>query len=211
MAIVSWSHFYPEVAVAVPGCPNPMIDNALRNASRELLSHSKVYRADLTTITTVADQPTYPLAYDSDTEVSVVLELRSTARAITEKTVEELNQFFGLWQDDTGEPVHFFLSEPNTLRPYPIPDDAYDLYPTVALIPSLTATGIEQEYADQYREEIAAGALARLLNVPNTPWRDKEAAKEKSDAFIKAKGEAAIDALRNYTVSSIRVKPRAFK
>ena len=211
MAIVPWSHFYPEVAVAVPGCPNPMIDNALRNAVRELLTHGKNYRVDLPTITTVADQPTYPLTYDANTEVSVVLELRSTARPITEKTVNELNQFFGMWQDDTGEPVHFFLSAPNTLRPYPIPDGAYDLYPTVALIPSLTATGVEQEYADQYREEIAAGALGRLLNVPNTPWRDKEAAKENSDAFIKAKGEALIDSLRNYTVSSLRVQPRAFK
>lgn len=211
MAIVTWSHFYPEVAVAVPGCPNVVIDNALRNAAIELLGHAKCYRVDLTTIVTVIDQPTYPLVYDAETEIAAVLDLRSDARTITEKTAAYLRETFGMWEDDTGEPVHYFLSDPNTLRPYPIADDAYNLYPTVALIPSRSATGLEQVFADQYREELAAGALARLLNVPNTPWRDKESAKEKADAFIKAKGDALADALRNYTVSSLRVTPRAFK
>lgn len=215
MALAQWSTLYPDILVEVPGCPYPVIDNAIRRAAIELCTFAQMFVVDLDTFQTVADQAAYPLTYDTDTDIIEVVELRSSAGPITERTLDSFRAAGIL--DTTREtvtstyPSHYWKTNQNTVRMYGIPDtDDIDIDGKVALAPKDDATGLESWVMSQYRDELVAGALARLLNMGTQPWSSKEEAKNRKDEFEKAKGEARVDAMRNFTSSSIVAQPRRF-
>jgi hypothetical protein len=211
MAIVAWSALHPEIVPEVMGCPLLLVDNAIRNAAIELCDHGMMYRVDLTPIVTVADQPTYAMSYDINTGVAQVIDAYTASRRLLPKTTMVLGEGGAVYEEQTGEPVEYFQTTPDTLRLYPIPDDVYTINLSVALVPARTALGLEAFLMDHYRDELAAGALARLMNMSNKPWTDKATAKEKKAEFTTGKGNARIDGMRNFTTASLKVTPRAFR
>lgn len=210
MAAVPFSDLYPEIIPDVPQCPFPMVDRAILNAAIEFCAFSDVMQVDLPDFDTVADQAVYDLIYDAANDVTNLLTARCETWEIYPISTTELGAR-GAFEAISGAPVRYWHPTPDTIRLYPIPNDAYSINSIRAAIrPKPDATTIDDFLTTKYREAIAAGALARLLNRPNQPWTDKEAARDKKAEFEDAKGSARIEALKNFTTADLFVKPRKF-
>ncbi len=210
MALAPWSTVYPDVTPFAMGCPYPVIDNAIRNAVIEFCDFSLAYQVDLPVIVTADDTPTYAMSYDANTNVADVVTVRTDSRRLTPMLTANRSAGGELWEvRKGGEPLEYFLTDPNTLRLLPIPDGAYNVYVKAALKVLRSATGVEAWLLEQYRDVIVAGTLSQVLRM-NGPWKDPNEAQARKSEFEAGKGQGRIDALKNFTRASVIVQPRAF-
>lgn len=207
----TWADFYDHIMPELPGNPQmPMVDNALRNASIDFFDFSGAWTEDLTTLVTVIDQAIYDLPLPVQTNTAWINKIRSDSREVDSTTAGNLTAKFGSWEIQKGQPVNYIQPNPDQIRVYAIPDDAYNLYINAALKPSRSASGIPDALFNAYYQDIVSGALERLMRMSKKPWSDKQMAVYYGGLFNKAKGDARVDAMRSFTTSSVNVQSRAF-
>lgn len=211
MASVAWETLYPEIMPMVNGCPSPIVDNAIRNATIELCDFGLMYREDIDPVVTEAGVAEYDLDLGSSVAIAEIISARTDSRRLDPKTTEDLSSTGSVFEAVTGGgPVAYYQIGPNTLRLYPIPDGVYTVYVTAAMKPSRKATGCESYVMDKYRDGIVAGALSRLLIMPMA-WSNPTYAVQARQMFVKEMGQAKADGMKNFTMASPRVMPRAFR
>jgi hypothetical protein len=210
MAAAQWSVLYPDVAMMVPACPSITIDNAARRAAIELCDHGQMWIADLSSFATVADTAEYELATPAETEISQIISVRTGTQWLQPLAESQMGTTAEIYPTRKGQPEGYFTPTPGFLCLYTLTYGIYTIYVRAALTPSPTATGMEAVILNQYRDEIVAGTLARLLKMPGQSWTDPNLAKAYQNEFINAKGVARTDALRSFTSTSLRVSPRPF-
>jgi hypothetical protein len=175
------SAFTPYVAPDVPGCPEPMIDDAVRTAAIEFCEKTRALR-ERVAFNTVADQD-YVVLAPTGGDVARLYKLMYGDRKLDPTTRADFDE-----DGDTGEPREYYIEPPNTLRLYPVPDAIYAMVAHVAVTPDRDATTLDDTLYNNWRDEIAAGAKARLMLMKNQPWYDPDGAAIAQNAF-----QAAID------------------
>lgn len=176
MALVAISTLYPDIMPAVPGCPAPVVRQAVRDAAREFCADSLCWRATLAAID-VADQADYALT--APTAHADIFEVRSLVYnneddPLTFYTEEQLDYQFPGWKTETGAPEAFTILTDGTVTLVPRPTEALagGLVARVALVPSASATQVDSVITLRWREALAHGALARLKAMPGKAWTD---------------------------------------
>lgn len=202
--MIGINEFLPDVLPHVDGAPKTQVRRAVLLACRELCRESGIWRETLDPISTFAGIP----EYDVITPTSAARPLFVTggrhgvvplAPATEEKLVSMLGPGWGNLTDDFAS--HFIHTAPAIIRlvPYPATSQPLSLVLRVAMEPTLDAAKVGDILFDEYAEVVAAGALARLMNVRDTAWYDPNMAASHRKEFRRGINYAKSRAIRGGT------------
>ncbi len=203
----TWSYWLPDLIPHVPECPQILAEHELRRSAQEFFRNTLAWRV------TEADRPVLADEYEVDaTPLNSDHELVRIDSAwydgrllepVTYKTMDA--KYCNDWQAHTGSPTHYMQEIPGVVRLYPIPTaNATDgLKLRIIVAPSETATGLPDDIAIKYREDVQVGAKARLMLYPGKTWSNPELAVFYSKAFENMIGKANIDAARGHVQARI--------
>lgn len=212
--------FFPLVVPYVPGCSDPMALQAIRHALIDFCQSSdlvqRIYSYDV-----VAGQDAYVVDVPDHMNMNRVLNIGWQGRWLSPippdavpSDVVLLGQPVGLANPRAGDPEAYFQQSPSetTFRLYPIPDTdlAKGLTVKASYSPSQTALSMEDHLFDNWAEEIAAGAIARLLAMPGQQFTNVHAATVYRSQFRDGISDARRLKEQGYTQGSQRVAPRRF-
>lgn len=193
------------VRIDVPGCPDPLITNALRRSAEEFYARSLIKRVELDAVTTVSATAEYALTLPTGYVLAKALHVWLDDLEITPIGMDDRDGICSTWRDETDEPDYFYLPDPEHIGLFKTPDGAYTVVVEAALQPSYTATDIDDWVYQQFREGLAHGAKARLMEQPGKSW-SSEAAVYHNDMFEQAIDKAMDKANRGFARSPKRTR-----
>ena len=189
-----------DVLPYVPGCPDTMVENALRSSSIELCEKAAVYTKELDAISTVSGIYEYEFGQPAGTKVDKIIWAMYDGRDLEAITPRGLAAQKPKWRDgnNNSTPEHFLQISPEAFWLIPIPDttNATGILMNVSLKPSRSSNNILTQIADDYRDGIIFGALYRLLRMPARDWWDPHAAGDYAGLFRQTVEDAEIKARR---------------
>jgi hypothetical protein len=203
------SEFFPRVIPYVPGCSEPLAQQALLDAAIVFCEESQVIRARLDEFSTVADQVSYELDAPAQQQVARVLEVRVDGRPIPMVMAEDV----GMITDAVGRPMACYTDATESefvLRLFPVPDGAYPVQVRAALRPTRTATSVEDDLFNLWSDAVVSGALARLMAVPAQPFSNPALAGGYSAAALSAARKARVEGSFGRVRGSTGVTQRPF-
>ena len=150
------SDFFSTVWGRLPGCPEMILEKAVRDACIEFCKRTRLMTQSVI-VDVEANEPRVDLYPDADVTWEV-LDLRRDGSSLT-----ALNRHEFLVQDyiiDTGTPGYYYLDGDRALVLGPVPAQAETLTALVSSRPTDTATRVADALWSDYREPISAGARA---------------------------------------------------
>lgn len=207
MTTALFNTLFDEVLPDVPGVPQNVALNAIRNSIIEFCARSQIWTAEHSAVDIVATQADYPFVPPiADTVIAGVSSVRYNGIRIYPVTLTELDSEVTNWKIRTGPPKRHFQRSSDKLSLFPIPSDslAGALTFTVALKPSRASTGADSWLFEKYREEFAHGAKYKLFGMQKKPWTDPALAGYHKDLFDVAVSNAAREAAKSMSKTAIR-------
>ena len=198
-------NLFGGVIVEATDCPEALALLMLSRSAREFCTESGIWEEDLEPIQLVAGAPEYDLDPQETGEVVRVVSATLDGADIDTTIPNDLPP---TWRTDTGTPTAVMI-EVETVRPYPTPTSAGTLVIRAALRPKLGTTSIPRAI-EEWGEEIAAGALARLKAQADKPWSDRGAVAAYRETFKDAISAAQARAIRGRGNRKLRVRPASF-
>ena len=192
-----WSAFYDLMSPDVPGCPQAAQTVALREAAIDFCKQSLAWKYEHPDIAVVVATAQYPFVPPTGAVVHTVTYAEFNGDEIDVKTSADDIRIWD-WRNQTGTP-HYVLGGATALTFVPTPDVAGTLTLTVILKPSPTATSIDDDIFNEYRQAIVHGALARLMYSPKKPYTDLSLAVYHQQQFTIKAGAAGTRAARDST------------
>lgn len=213
MAIVAYTTYIPEAQPYVPGCPQPTILNAFQRTAHDFFHDSLAYRVWLAQFDLTINISTYTLAgLPTDTEVAHITAMYCQGIPVNPTTHEE---FFALdpeWPTKTGSTARHYtaLTDVSAFNITPVPEatvaTAFNIQ--VAVTPTLTASGVEETFFEQWKDGIIDGVLARLMEMPGKTWTDPKGALARQTRYIAQLAAARGQANKGNTRRDVRVQMR---
>jgi hypothetical protein len=209
MALAKYESLLPEVAVHAPNCPEPALISAIRNACIEFCNATQILTQDMDAISVVSNEAVYDI--DAGAGVDVVKVLQPLY--FKGKKLESFStlgvQAWTDWQAHTApEPTAFTCFKPNEITLYPKPTADADLALTgrIVLAPSRASISADAGMLSDYRVELAAGALAHILAIPDQPYTNLQLAAVYGHTFASAKANGAITVRSAFMNAPLRVR-----
>lgn len=200
------SDFSQLVRIFVPGAPDNAIEFAVRESARRFCSLSWFARRSIN-VTLVADQETYSVTPASAQEETVgVHAVEFDEQPLTPTKPE-------LVATSSGTPRFFYFEPAASLTLDPTPDSSVageTILVRIATQPTLTTETIADDIAREYRQCIANGAIAWLLNVPKQPWTDPQMGQNMERKFLTQCMRAKEVTLRGHQPWGIYVRRPSF-
>jgi len=191
---VSIDDFVTNVRPYVPRCPDPAIENAVRDAIVEFCHKTWIVQREFVYDSTVTDaydelstapylefDGVMPTIHDTGMRPVVVLGVFVT-KAEDEDYVpltlmdkrKTARRPYAYWETQTtgGLPTNYWAVATDAIRVYPVPTIDYYLILRVAFKPKPLATEFDENLYDDWLEEISSGAKCRLFEMPSKPWTD---------------------------------------
>ena len=167
---------HDDVLPYLPGAPVPLVDSAIRKATREFLRRTTVLRQEFT-FTTTPGIDTYRLNPASG-QVSSVLAVYAdgvdrplpvaTEYARYASTVTQTS-----WQSPT----------PNVLRILPVPTEEQTFRVEAVITLGFEDNSFPDEIFENYSDALALGTLSVMYAMPGKPWTSAESAKSSGRGF----------------------------
>lgn len=195
----AWSEFFDYYLRDLPGLTSFAAANELRKAAQEFCRRSLVWRVTMDTITLTADD-IQDFDITSTQEVVKIVSAKLNGQKLALITRDQI--------DDEEHGICAISSRQFQLYPDPSAGDELDL--KVILMPSNTATGVEDVIYADYAEAIAYGAKYRLRRRRDTPYYDPDEAQADEARFERAVSQAHIDAAKGRSRAPLRTKASFF-
>lgn len=193
----------PLVLPSVPGCPEPTLLLHLRQAAIEFCGRTLVWRRELDPITSVADDDSYTLPLPAGSALVKLLSFTIDGQDAYVVTPEKGRR---LAVSDSARDVAWTDDRVN-VRVNPTPDaDGKSYVFTAALKPTQASTTIPDEVGEHYANDIAGGALARLLDLENVTWANPVKARTRRDTFEACINKVAAQASKGFSRGAQRVR-----
>jgi len=225
MADREFVSFIPKIQPSVPGCPQPLILQHIRDAAIRACERTLVWRYMIPLFDLTPGEYEYTFNVPSGTKVHAIFEAMVNGNPLQRLTLEQALVKYPEWADlyDTipfdpvaakaSQPRAITQTTPNEFIVLPLPDDedTYTVRMFTALKPTKTATGIEETIFDELEDAIMHGALQHLLLIPQVHWSDLNLASYHAKQFVYHLAEARARAnLGNVRGSmSVRMQPFA--
>lgn len=211
-----YEDFFPNVLYDVPGAPEPVVVNAIRNACIEFCEKSLVLVRDHDPITLIANKVDYDLEPPGGYVVVKVQKAwleHSPLDPMAPDVVKDAavyNRLFSSYIAASSTPRAYLQKEERTISVWPMPEKKYQngLTLRVALKPTRASTEVEDVILEDYAEIIAAGALARLMASPGKAYTNTEFAGVNQAKFISGINVARGRAMHGHVRSNLSVKMR---
>tara|TARA_A100001011_G_scaffold363919_1_gene414198 strand:+ start:342 stop:1004 length:663 start_codon:yes stop_codon:yes gene_type:complete len=175
-----FSSLVPRLNASVPGCPQPIIEQYIRDAAIEACERTLAWRYIQPKIRLTTGVYDYPYEAPNNSEVHAFLTATVNDTKLKPVTLDHLHDLYPTWPDfdstDYTTPRCISQLDPDNFIVAPTPDDitTYDLRMVVALKPLRTATDMDTSIFDELENIIMHGALQHLLVLPERTWTDRE-------------------------------------
>lgn len=178
----------PRVQEVCPTCPEPTAVRHLRDAAREFCRRTRIWRASESW--QLGTESYEVVAVDQEAELYEISHAALDKTDLEPRTIDWLDKECAGWRGDEG-PARFITQvAPNTVRVVPKPEINEDAPPTLTLelilLPSQITERLPDVLVDTYPQDIADGAIARILALPSTDFQDLQTASVHSAAFQRA-------------------------
>lgn len=213
------SLFYTFVAPHVHGCPEPMLDQALRHAAIEFCRRTNAHQT-VEMQATHADEPDYDIDVPNGTRLTMILGVWHGAAKLDPVATDEVGNATALRGDvgdetaSEGTPRAYYQKVPSTptISLWPVPDTTATDKLTIraAFEPTLAATTLADLLYDYHAHDIAAGAIAYLMNLPGQVFSDPKLGSLYAGRFAVALGRAGPIARAGDSRRSMSVAHRPF-
>lgn len=213
MATVSTMLAVNEASAMAPGCPVPVLADALLRSMIELCRQTKAWKADLAAIPLVVAQEAYtPASPFAHGKVHDIL----AAHTIIGTTRQELKAaghyaLGAAYHGATdGTPAYFSTDIDHTVTVAPAPDAVGSLHLYAALCPTDTATVVDLSLFEEFREALLHGTLYRAYRMPNRSWTSAKDAQSHGKLWTHRLAAAGWRAETEYSKQALRVEARPF-
>lgn len=214
------TQFLPFVMPYVNGCTESMAEQEILTACIEFASRSCIVQ-NTQIEAAVSGQAEYDVEVPSQMNLVRVLavyyrtqRLAAVSREMVTYSVAARGEAVDGVDAPIGTPREWVARDPSQalIGLYPAPDE--DVVGAITIVsahaPARSATRVADTLFDDYAADIGAGAVARLLSMPNQPFSSPMAAKGFRDQFNAAVGAANIIARVGYGAATSFVRPRRF-
>jgi hypothetical protein len=214
MADRTFNSIVTRLAPSVPGCPNPIIEQYVRDAAIEACERTLAWRYEQPLIRLTPGGFEYAYDTPSQSEVHAFLTVAINGRKVEPVTLEQLHDMMPDWPDPSidkrATPRYVTQIDPDHFAVAPAPDstELYDVKMIVALKPLRTATGMDKIFLDELETVIMHGALQHLLVLPDRNWSDRELASYHAKQFSYKLSERRARANIGAARSSLTVQMR---
>ena len=205
--------FLSRLIPMVPGCPQPVALQALRDAAIDFCERTMIVRHVTDPVTVRPGEPTYDIDLPSESAVVRVLNVwygGSRLELAPAQTVTAHGAY--VIGGDLGSPTAAYVLEPATVRLFPVPDARQDraLIVQAATKPTRTAKSVAAILFDDWAEAIVGGALARLAVMPGNSFSNPDMAALGASQFLAGVNAAKLEARKGRVVGDVRVIGRTF-
>jgi hypothetical protein len=211
--IIPFSTFAPDVAIEVPGCPQPLIEHHAMHAVSLFCKETRRLRETLPAVSVVANQGAYSVTPSSPNfKVVRVENVLLNGEPLAPISESELDAEMPDWRTQTGVPCLFvWYDEKLQLVPAPstAATDALVVRISYTLDVSVSQTGFDKLLYQEYSDGLAAGIKARLMAIPGRGWSNPELAAFYQTAFKVAIAKGRLDASGGLTRSRLRTRMHA--
>lgn len=199
--MTKYTDLFDEVLPEVPGVPQDLAANAIRNTVIEFCQGSWCWRYIMDPAPVLAGLNTYELDPPPGAEVAQVLLVSVDGKEIHPIGQSDLVARLPLWATERGEVKYFLTDDPAQviLAPVPVRKIAGGLVVTAALQPTRASTTFPTWIWSRYFDALADGAKARLLAMPKKPWTSPELFTLYRGRFDAAMGGAKAESQRGLT------------
>lgn len=210
---INWETYLPEVLLDVPACPDSVAENSIKQAAIEFCNQSRVWREQLSDLSTVQGQATYPLTglIPTDSQMIALHKVIHTDNTRPLGTINKILLDRYKLSAVQQRPWYFNNDEPNILHLYPDPDiGPYTIELFAILKPTRASTSGPDFLYNDWLECIAHGAKARLKAMSKRPWMDKSMVAYHRKEFIAGWVEARIRDAKSNVFASNALQPNRF-
>lgn len=204
----TWDKFFLDVLPDVPGCPQPLVEHALRRAAQKFCSGSKIWKVWIDPITTIDGIVNYDLDLDSNSDVSWIENATLDGKEINPTTEQSLPANWMTSQAGISDCI--FTLDGKSINLIPSAGAGRLLKVEVCLTPSNTSTGVEDFIYDAYVDIIATGAKARLMRLNKQEFTNFPLGKELDDSFTSSIASTAFQASRGFSRALPRARIKTF-
>jgi hypothetical protein len=206
--------FYPYLLPMVPGCPDILADQHLRDICIDFCGKSLVAQQPHDPLSVRANVAAYDFDPPAETQVQLVIKawyLRNELKVITPNSLQVRPEMFNprFSGADLGGSVPTKMIQLDgtsfTLDPAPQDDAANAVTLLIAVKPSRTATEVPQLLLEDYAYEIGRGAAARLMTLPGQPFTNPQLASAYLSEYLAARNAALLRANKSFGRSAQRV------
>lgn len=182
MTLIPFSTFLPDVALYVPGCPQPIVEHSAIRVLADFGRDTCYETETLAAIDVTAGQADYVLSPSLGTNQFVRVEkVLFSGDELQPVSQDELDAEYPGWRDETGTPRLFTTASADaTITLVPKPDttiaDALIVEIATALKPSASPTEFNSTLYDKFGDGLVAGICSRLMMMPGRSWTNLEAA-----------------------------------
>ena len=205
MALVTWDQLYPDVLVYVPGCPDPTLDQALRDAAIEFLRRTRAWMPWLESSITTSSLREFDLDLPPQSEVVRIEAATLDARPLAVRGFRTIPMDSASYVDGAG--LSLTSTDRITVWLTQTVGAGAKLQVLVSLVPSRSATGLDDTLLTKHRLAIVEGAKHRLMRMPGPLHQPKPAA-EALQLFERAVAASSVDAWRGHTNHTPRATPK---
>lgn len=213
MNLVDVNEYLANVAQIARKCPTPTLRHAYMRAFREWCQQTQWLRVNIPG-STVALQPQYALGNDPYCDIIGIFAMQGTTLPPTmpPQTWPIGPSNPGTWNPNMNPqaPQTYTYVPEAQFALYPTPDTIYDLVVTAIVTPKEGAVMVPQAPLQKYSNDIEAGALEYLLQLPGMPWTDKVMSVAKGKEFRSGISNGKAEAQRQYNTGAQRATPRPF-
>lgn len=203
-----WRDWFPDLLPHVPGCPNVLAKHELLRTAQVFMEGTRAWQLRMP-IPVFELERSIALTPISDAiEIVRVESVYFEKRKIHPITADELDaKFNDDWLQHTGTPERYYQLQPGFIELYPNPVAASDaLVVRVSVSPSDMATGLPDDIASRYWDQIHLGAKSRLMLMPNKQWTNAGLGAALGQAFTALLDTANAHAARSFGKARIPSK-----
>lgn len=175
MANIQYSDLIDEVLPQLAADPSdPVTEQAIKRAVIEFCRESWIWQFFPDAQNVRSRVAEYDIETPAGADVVTMVDVSLNNVPLVPKSIAWLNANLPGWRTTTATVKHYTQIDTDQviLAPLPAENVTNGLTMTVALQPSQTATSFPKWIANQYIYQIADGAIAKLMLMPNKPWTD---------------------------------------
>ena len=221
--VVSWEEFYPYVRPMAQDCPVGIVDAAIRAACIEFCQKSLIWDIETVCGDLIEGERIYRYNNKQD-DISIVMPLCCIIRDKDDNGIikdhivvpanrKDLDYYEPQWRTYEKEyPERFYMLDSNTVCLVDIPTKsvANGLHILCAVKPNRKATGVAEFIFQDWAEEIASGALARIHAMAGRVWANPQLVDYHARKFRAAISRAKSKLYKSYIAQSKTMLPKMF-
>lgn len=206
---MKYSDFNQYIRPEVQGCPDYMIERAVRDSAIDFCKRTDVYMPEPEFITVIRGVNEYQVSLPTGTELNHIIDIYDDKLNLKAVSYTELLSRLG---DETGRGTPRYYAQRDNTDFYvaPIPNDSKSMRVLYSVKPTASSTSIPDTIGKEHRETIAHGALYRLQMMSGQAWTNPSAAGDNKSLFEREVGRSVRTTKYGFSGGSLTCRPRAF-